>query len=171
MRSFFLFLFLFLLLCSCSDDLTPSTSTLIINEVMVENSSGSGFLAPNGKYEDWIELYNSGTTPLMLSDYFLTDSDTLLSKAHLPTIALNPGEFITLWCGEKGNDGDLFLGFSLSKKRDKLLLVNRQLEVVDSCLFRGISDLDKGKSFGRFPDAGLYWGTQKYPSPSAPNNG
>lgn len=169
MRSFCLSLLL--LLCSCGDEVTSSASSLIINEVMVENSVETGIIAPNGKYEDWIELYNFGETSLMLSDYFLTDSDTLLTKAHLPTVELKPGEFITLWCGENANEGDLFLGFSLSKKRDKLLLVNRQLEVVDSCLFQGISGLEKGHSIGRIPDAGLYWGTQSYPSPSASNNG
>lgn len=164
-------LLLLLIIFSCSVEPKTSVRALIINEVMVENSAETGFMAPNGKYEDWIELYNFSETPIMLSDYFLTDSDSLLTKAHLPTMELQPGEFITLWCGEKTTEGDFFLGFSLSKKRDKLLLVDRNLEVVDSCLFRGISEVEKGNSIGRVPDAGLYWGAQTFPSPSAPNNG
>lgn len=160
---------------SCSNDVTLISDGLVINEIMVRNTSSTGILAPNGKAEDWIELYNIGDDTLDLSDYFLSDDTTDLVKANLPSILLYPKEFITLWCGEKGNMGDLFLGFNLSediKNGDYIFLTNKSLTVIDSCNYLSdSSSIKKGASYGRLPDGGARWSQQKYPSPSSTNNG
>ena len=41
-----------------------SGSTLFINEFMASNSSDSGIHDPAGDYDDWIEIYNFGDTPI-----------------------------------------------------------------------------------------------------------
>lgn len=43
---------------------------------------------------DWVELYNTGSTPISLSDWRLYDGKRLI--AVLPDIVLNPGEFYVI---------------------------------------------------------------------------
>lgn len=166
---------LFLFLGCESTTLKSDSPGLLINEIMVRNSSETAIVAPNGKSSDWIELYNMSDKPLNLSDYFLSDDQDNLLKANLPTVVLEPGAFITLWCGGSGNEGDLFLGFKLSssQKADEcVLLSHRSKGLVDSCFYmQSESALKKGDSFGRLPDGGIGWYKQEYPSPTAPNNG
>lgn len=164
-----------LLFMGCSDLTERKPSGLLLNEIMVKNAKDSGIIAPNGKSADWIELYNMGDEPVQLADYFLSDDTSNLYKANLPTVLLAPGEFITLWCGGKGNEGELFLGFHLSSDSSSgecVLLSHRTEGIVDSCLYlRDKEALKKGRSYGRLPDGGIEWVKQKYPSPTASNNG
>lgn len=165
-----------LLLYSCNSVTKGDESSgLLINEVMSRNCSASGIAAPNGKYEDWIELYNGGSDTLLLSEYFLSDTPDDAYKAPLPSVKLAPGEYITLWCGEKTSLDGPFLGFNLSGKTGSgecVQLSHRTTGVIDSCHYSNCSDaLKRGKSFGRVPDGGARWSQQHYPSPGASNNG
>lgn len=148
---------------------------LIINEVMSRNCSESGIIAPNGKSSDWIELYNYGSQPVDLSEYFLSDDSSVIFKSNLPTVVLQPGAYITLWCGGEGNSGDLYVGFNLSKSSssgESVILSHRELGIVDGCLYlQSKEGTKKGYSYGRLPDGGKNWSKQTYPSPSSPNNG
>lgn len=152
-----------------------SRGTLLINEVMAKNSESSGIIAPNGKYEDWFELYNSGNDTILLSDYYVTDNLNNLIKANLPTITIVPGDFALLWCGGKANMGIDFVGFSLStneKSVETLYLINKQLMIIDSCnLSKNLKAIKKNRSVGRLPDGGASWSVQAYPSPLRSNNG
>lgn len=169
-----------LLLClffySCSSVESDSLEfPLVINEVMARNSEGSGIIAPNGKYEDWFELFNMGEDTLLLSDFFVTDDRENLVKAHLPTRAIAPGEYALLWCGGTANMGTDFVGFRLSTDENSietLYLVDRSLKIVDSCkLSFHKNGIQKRHSLGRLPDGGKSWSVQAYPSPSRANNG
>lgn len=169
-------LLLLILLLGCSETTEKSSETgLIINEIMVKNCDASGILAPNGKSADWIELYNMGSEPIALADYFLSDNREEPYRANLPTVTLAPGEYITLWCGGDANTGDNYLGFQLSGKSSSnecVLLSHRTKGLMDSCNYLQDSEsLKKGRSYGRIPDGGRNWAKQEYPSPTAPNNG
>lgn len=147
---------------------------LVINEIMVRNSDNTGIVAPNGKAEDWIELYNFSDDTIDLSNYFLTDSIEVPIKANLPTLRLAPKAYITLWCGNSANTGDLFLGFTLNKDSesgDVVYLFDKSIELIDSCHFlQSDKATKKGVSYGRLPDGGTTWHVQIKPTPSGPNN-
>ncbi|MEO8086428.1 MAG: CotH kinase family protein, partial [Bacteroidota bacterium] len=59
---------------------------VVINEVM--SSNFSGIADESGKYEDWIELYNSGAATVDLSGYGLSDNAGKLYKFTFPTYPL-----------------------------------------------------------------------------------
>lgn len=167
---------LLLLLFSCTSVTEGDREQgLLINEVMSRNCSASGIVAPNGKCEDWIELYNAGRDTVLLSEYFLSDTPDESYKAPLPPVKLAPGEYLTLWCGEKATVDGLYLGFNLSgdaQSGECVQLFHRSEGVVDSCFYtKNKEALKRGKSFGRVPDGGARWSQQHYPSPGASNNG
>jgi len=55
----------------------------------------------DGEYEDWIELYNAGTTTVDLFGYSLTDNSTTPTEWTFPHFNLNPGGYLVVFCSEK----------------------------------------------------------------------
>lgn len=72
---------------------------VVINEV---SSTNHAVIADeDGKYEDWIELYNPGTTLVNLKDYRLVYHD---GKPHVwvfPEVFIRPGEHLLVFASEK----------------------------------------------------------------------
>src|SRR5436190_20684037 len=59
---------------------------IVINEFMASNS---GTLRDeDGDSPDWIEIYNSGTGPVNLEGWFLTDRTNDLARWRLPSVVL-----------------------------------------------------------------------------------
>ncbi|MFM7768385.1 MAG: lamin tail domain-containing protein, partial [Bacteroidota bacterium] len=83
--------------------LTASLSISSVNaQVMINEFSASNLtqFADNYQdYEDWIELYNAGASPVSLTGYYLTDDSSNVLKYQIPAnININPGAFIRFWC-------------------------------------------------------------------------
>lgn len=91
------FLFLFLLINSFT------FSQLKINEGC--NKNYQSVVDENEDAPDWIELYNSGTTPINLSNYFLSDNNSLPQQWQLPSLILGSGEFQKVFCSGKNRLG------------------------------------------------------------------
>ncbi|HDP74562.1 MAG TPA: hypothetical protein ENN49_01580 [Bacteroidales bacterium] len=71
------------------------TIPLCINEVMTSNTSI--FPDEHGNYSDWIELYNYGKNLILLQGISTSNSLGKPGKWALPSITINPGEFLLLW--------------------------------------------------------------------------
>ena len=86
-----------------------------LNEIQVESVSGS--LDNFGETAPWIELYNSGLTPLTLSGYYLaTNYTSNLTEVPLPDMTIAPGEYKVIWADgqpEQTSDGNLHTAFAL----------------------------------------------------------
>lgn len=67
---------------------------MVVNEV-VASSSDNNYLAGN----DWIELFNRGSTTVNLSDYALADTDS--AQISLPAISLAPGQYVVIAAADK----------------------------------------------------------------------
>lgn len=161
------------LVISCIGPTVPEhRASLVINEFMVHNSSGSGIVDAEGHAEDWVELYNAGDDSLMLNDYFITDSLDHPAKFNLPAVKLAPGSCFVVWGGKSDRDAEIHMGFSLSVNGDVIALFNRTLDLVDSVYCDTVDGTDKsGASCGRILDGGRIWAIQKEPSPGVPNRG
>lgn len=73
--------------------------SVAINEVMASNNA---FLADeDGDYEDWIELYNFGETPVNLLGYGLSDHISDPFKWIFPEVVLEPGAYLLVWASGK----------------------------------------------------------------------
>lgn len=102
---------------AASAPLVRIDSTLRISEVMSSNKST---VAVDGLFPDWVELTNTGTAPLNLSNVRLRCDEVSFA---LPATELAPGGFLLLWCD--GSGGDSFrTPFTLDKKGCTLTLEN-----------------------------------------------
>lgn len=106
---------------------TPGTlpgelAALKLNEICASNQNS--FLLSDGSAPDWIELYNSGETPLLLDGVGLSDSkkDRYSFEFH-DGITLNPHEYLLVLCDGKENaDGELHAPFKLSASGETVYL-------------------------------------------------
>lgn len=107
--------------CSTSFLWTNASSDLLfINEVMPSNSST---LADEvGEYDDWLEIYNGGTTAVNLSEYYISDEMADWNKFRLPAMTLNPGEFVIVWLDGDPEQGILHADFSLNSGENQVWL-------------------------------------------------
>lgn len=78
---------------------TSSSQPFRINEVMASNGGALSDL--DGDTPDWIEFYNSGTTPVNLKGYGLSDKKSNLFQWVFPDFSVNPGEYLLIYASEK----------------------------------------------------------------------
>jgi len=109
---------------------TPRTNNfappvnVAINEWVASNQAGpGGYPDPaDGKYDDWIELYNPGPLPADISGYYLTDTTANKLQWRVPEgTIIPPGGYRLVWADNDlnengtGNNGDLHANFNLNK--------------------------------------------------------
>lgn len=88
-----------------------SGSPLVLNEVMAANQSWL-YQYDIGSYCDWVELKNISDSPVLLSDYWLSDDEDDYFQWQLPEISLAPGETTIVYCTNDITDATRS-GFSL----------------------------------------------------------
>lgn len=103
-------------------------SQLVISEFMAVNNEA--YADEQGKFPDWIEIYNPMDTTVDLEGWYLTDDadeDPNLTKWQFPAgVLLNPGEFIVVFAsGENRRDPDnpLHTNFQLGDEDEDVALV------------------------------------------------
>lgn len=78
-----------------------SNAQVLINEIcpsnvsLVQNS--------NGKYDDWIELYNAGGSSVNLSGYGLTDDNSKPYQFTFPSYTLGSGQRMLIFASDSNN--------------------------------------------------------------------
>lgn len=129
--------------------------TLWINEVLPNNTNSITDGA--GDRDPWIEIFNSGTSAINLSSYYLTDDYAALTKWQFPNLTLNPGQFLIVWADGEPNEsapGAPHTNFRLSPSSGSVAL-NRQQgspshpAVVD---FVNYELIGANRSYGSYPD-------------------
>ena len=144
-----------------------------LNEVQPVNSSG---LADNqGEREPWIELYNSGATPVSLDGLYLSAGYSNLTQWAFPAGAvINPGEFKRIIAdGEPAENttSEWHTSFRLAGGTGSIALarvVNDAAQILDYLNYEGI---DPDRSYGSCPDGQLFdRQALYYTTPGAANN-
>ncbi len=80
----------------------PGSPDIAINEWMASNQSTLADPA-DGRFEDWLELYNAGSEPVDLAGYTLTNDLNLPSRWTFPVdTIIEPDGYLLIWL-----DGDL----------------------------------------------------------------
>jgi hypothetical protein len=150
----------------------PPFDPVFVNEVLPVNTTGLSDSA--GDRDPWVELYNSGTTPVELSGMYLTDAYATLTKWPFPSGAtLNPGEYRVVWLdGEPGETigTELHASFRLSASGAVALvrMQNAEPAVVDYINFSAAA---ANTSIGAIPNGQVDVRTTMSPTPGAPNSG
>ncbi|HRG88624.1 MAG TPA: CotH kinase family protein [Chitinophagales bacterium] len=124
-------------------------SQLVLNEVAPNNNAG--IENENGKFKDWVEVYNSSGQTLGLSGLYLTDDVADLTKWNFPGKSfIQPYEHLIVWADDLDKTYlDLHTNFNLSGFGDVVLLTDG-VNVIDSVSF-GSTALNTG--VGRCADA------------------
>lgn len=124
-------------------------SQIVVNEVAPNNNAG--IENENGKFKDWIEVYNSTGQTLGLSGLYLTDDVADLTKWNFPGKSLiKPYEHMIIWADDMDKTYlDLHTNFNLSGFGDVVFLTDG-VNLIDSVSF-GSTALNTG--VGRCVDA------------------
>ena len=145
----------------------PEEVILYINEFLALNETG--IQDETGEYEDWLEIYNPGPDLVEMEGLFLTDDLADPTQWSFPTMTLDAGEFLLLWCDNDQEDGPLHTNFKLSGDGEEIGLFGRLAagnELIDSIVFDVQSD---DVSYGRLPDGGDTWQFFDNPTPGTSN--
>jgi len=103
--------------------------SIIINEIVASNNS---FMDDFDESNDWIELYNNGTDPVDLNNYFISDdlddpSKWQLLESFSGEFVLNAGEYVIFWADNQPEQGSFHLGFTLKKSGESVILSSEDL--------------------------------------------
>jgi hypothetical protein len=77
----------------------PLSSEVVINEFVASN--GSVLMDEDGDFEDWIELHNTGSEPVNLEGWGLSDDSDTPFKWTFPSRTIGPGEHLLVWASGK----------------------------------------------------------------------
>ncbi len=146
---------------------------LWLNEVQAENVSG--LLDNNSQREPWVELYNSGTNTVTLTNLWLADNYTNLVQWPFPAGAtLAPGQFKIIFCDgqpAQTTSNEWHTSFRLGAGSGKIALSrlwNSTTQTLDYLNYVAAPD----RSFGAFPDGQLFTRQEFFfVTPAATNNG
>ena len=146
---FRLFLFLSVL---CSPMLRAQVA---VNEVMASNLN---VLADgDGDYNDWIEIYNYGTTPVDLTGYGLTDTPAIPFKWVFPAVTIAPNQYMLIWASDKNRavaGQPLHTNFKISSGGEAIVLTAPGGSPSDSAPAVPLTD---NVSYGRQPNGTGPW--------------
>jgi Lamin Tail Domain len=158
----------FCLLCVAVAPAVADVSDLRINEILADNEAT--IADEFDEYDDWIEILNTGATPVPLGGLFLTDSSSNTTMWMFPDTLLAPGGYLIIWADDDGGQGPLHTTFKLSAHGEFIGLYDSLAEgngVIDSTSFgRQYPDI----AFGRSPDGAPGFG-YLIPTPGYANGG
>jgi hypothetical protein len=136
---------------------------VVINELMASNSATAD--DNYGESDDWIELYNTTSTPLSVSGLYLSDDPLYLNMWQLPAgTFINANDYLIIWADDDTSQYGLHTNFKLSSNGETIVFSNGTA-FFDDVTF-GIQTTDV--SYARCPDAGVF--TFAPPTYAASNN-
>ncbi|MDP2898335.1 MAG: lamin tail domain-containing protein [bacterium] len=132
------FLLFLSVLLSAAGSVTLCCGDIVISEFMAENDSA--FLDGDGNPSDWIEIYNTSSSEVDLTGWYLTDDANDLQRWPFPSMSIRGGDFLIVFAsGQEVDDyvdslGYLHTNFKLSKndaeQHESVLLVMPDGETV-----------------------------------------
>lgn len=104
--------------------LLPASANPVISEFMADNETT--IADEDGEFSDWVEIHNPTAEAIPLTNWYLTDSASNLTKWRFPAVTIAPGEFLLVWTSGKNRrvvGAPLHTSYSLSKDGEFLGLV------------------------------------------------
>ena len=119
----FLFIILFILIIFFFFLFTYTINgDLYINEVMSSNKET--IAASNGKYYDYIELYNGNGYDINLEGYFLSDDNSNTKKFKFPEVTIKANDYLLIYASGLNvvNTDEVHTNFKIDSKGEILFL-------------------------------------------------
>lgn len=116
-------------------------------------------------FSSWVELHNTGSAPVDVSGYFLSDDANHPFKWQIPSGATIASKgFLLIWCDEKWIG--LHTGFSLDTDGETLVLTNTSGVVVDNISY---PPQFTNMSYARLTEGNTNWRITPTPTPRTAN--
>ncbi|MEK7257010.1 MAG: lamin tail domain-containing protein, partial [Bacteroidota bacterium] len=142
-----------------------TAGNVVINELMASNQNTVA--DQNGEFDDWVELYNNGSSQVNLSGWYLSDDSQVLTKWQFPAgVFLDPGAYLIVWLDDDETQAGLHASFNLSANGEEFFLSMPNESIADQVIF-GAQEEDV--SLARCPN-GMGAFQQIPPSFGASNN-
>ncbi len=140
---------------------------LSLNELMASNETihSDG----KGEFDDWIEIYNYGNTPIFLGDKYLSDNGENINKWKMPNIFIHPKRHLVFWADKDEGQGDFHTNFKLSSAGEEIgIYLDESIssEPIDFLLYE---NQETDIPIGRNEDGRGEWTTSLIPTPGKPN--
>lgn len=148
---------------------TNSEAQIVINEYSCANVTN---YADNfSKYEDWFELFNSGTSPVNIGGYYLSDKLNQPTKWMIPTgTTLNANARMVFYAsGRNITTGTLHTNFRISQTKipsETIVFSDNTGTIID---FVTVARTKQNHSNARIPDGSNVWKICASPTPNASN--
>lgn len=133
---------------------------LIISEVLSSNDS---YLPQQGNCFDLVEVQNRSSSPILLSDYTLSDKRKEPERYRFPNVTLEPGQCYVVFCSGAVSLGENHASFKISSAGETIYLSKGGV-FTDILVIPG--DLKTDESYGRSGNRLVYFST---PTPGAQN--
>lgn len=151
---------------------TDPLPQLKINEFLAFNTSccpdhDSGV----AEFDDWIEIYNAGSTAVNIAGMYLSDDKTNPFKHKIPSdnaliTTIPAGGYLVLWADNSQGQGPLHVEFALANTGEDVGIFYIDGRVIDTYTF-GIQS--ENISFGRTTDGASLWKAFNIPTPGKTN--
>ncbi len=157
--------------------------TLLISEYCTNNES---FYDEDGDYPDWVEIWNKGSEPLVLTGFTLTDVATKPDKWTFPALTLQPGQYQLLWLSGKektwtpdsqaaspgspdqaATRSGIHVSFKLGDADQNLMLLDTRGQVINMVK---LQKLPANVSYGIVPEKPADWVYYPRPTPGRVND-
>lgn len=151
----------------------PELPPIWLNEV--QPASTLGRTNEVGEPAGWLELYNSGDTPIDLSEFYLANNYTNLTQWQFPQgTVIQPKQFMVVWLDgrtELSTPENLHANFTIPAGSGSVALVMK-INTIPSVLdYLNYTDLPDGYSYGDYPDGQPFYRQNFYYStPGATND-
>ena len=167
-RSTFLSTHLSGLSLDCPDTPSVLVGTLFINELMADNDTTIEDPDEPGAYEDWIEIFNAGSSTIDLGGLYMTDDLADPTQWQIPLgVSVAAGGHLLFWADDDEIQGDTHTNFKLGASGEEIGLFDSDgVSEVDSVVF-GEQFVDV--SYGRSPDGEDAWGFMATATPGSAN--
>ncbi len=143
---------------------------IFINEFMASNSAT--IADSEGGFDDWVELYNGGATPVDIGGMYVTDDLLEPTKWQIPTsdpsqTTIAPGGYLLLWFDGEPAQGPLHVDPKLGAGGEDIgLFASDGSTQIDALTF---GQQNSDVSYGRLPDGGVDFQFFNNPTPGAAN--
>jgi len=147
----------------------------VLNEVMPLNNSFNQ--DPSGGFPDWVEIYNSSTSPASVTNMYLTDNIDVPTKYKFPEFTVEPDDHRLIYLDNDLEQGLLHAPFHIDSSGDDLTLIvwdDFGWRVIDRVVWSDALPINT--SYGRIEDGYSEWMTfvpltSTPPTPLAANSG
>lgn len=151
---------------------TDALPQLVINEFMAFNSSccpdeDSGA----DEFDDWIEIYNAGSTAVDVGGMYVSDNKANPFKYKIPDdepelTTINAGGFLLIWADNQSEQGALHADFGLANAGEDVGIYYIDGRKIDDYTFGAQSE---NVSWGRTTNGAATWKSFSSPTPGQSN--